>query len=123
MVVILLDSSGWLEIFTDGPLSKEFENYLKDPWLVSTVNIFEVYRKIARTSEDKALQAVALMERGEVVPVDETLALEAADLSIEYELGMADSLILATARYHKAVLITKDNDFRDIPDCRVISPH
>lgn len=118
--MILLDSSGWLEILEAGPLAHKFEDYLKKTWLVSTINLFEVYRKLARRSEDKALQAIAFMRKGHLHPVDETVALEAGDLSIKYKLAMADSLVLATAFHYKADLVTKDNDFRDIPRCKVI---
>lgn len=118
--MILLDSSGWLEILEAGPKTNRFEAYLKKTWLVSTVNLFEVYRKLARRSEDKALQAIAFMRKGEVHPVDETIALEAGDLSIKYQLAMADSLVLATAFLYKVELVTKDNDFQNIPNCKVI---
>lgn len=121
--MILLDSSAWLEIFVDGPLAGRFEKRLAQSggWIVSTINTFEVYRKIAKHSEDKALQAIAYMRTGTVLPVTEELALEAADLSLEHGLGMADSLILATAYAHKAKLVTKDNDFRGIAHCEVVS--
>lgn len=43
--------------------------------------------------------------------MDEDLALRAGDLSLEFGLPLADSLILATARHHDAVLRTQDADF------------
>jgi predicted nucleic acid-binding protein len=48
------------------------------------------------------------------VPVDETLALEAADLSLELGLAMADAIVLATARRHEATLVTSDADFEGL---------
>ena len=72
---------------------------------------------MARTSP---LEAVALMLQGRVVPLDDALALEAARLSVDHRLPMADSIILATARAHGATLWTQDADFKDLPDARYL---
>ena len=120
--MILLDSSAWFEIFTNGPKAKEFAAYLahKTRLIISAVSIFEIYRKLAKSSEEEALAAVAVMQQIQVIPMDEVLCLEAGELAIKHSLAMADSFILATARLHNAQVITKDNDFRGIPGCVVI---
>jgi predicted nucleic acid-binding protein len=56
----------------------------------------------------------------EVVPVDESLALEAADLALERGLAMADALIYATARRFGARVVTADADFEGLYDAVVI---
>lgn len=50
--------------------------------------------------------------------LDASLALEAAELSAEARLALADSVMLATARAHRAVLWTQDSDFQDMDDVR-----
>jgi predicted nucleic acid-binding protein len=54
------------------------------------------------------------------VPVEESLALEAADVSLELGLAMADSIVYATARRHGATLVTADADFAGLPGAVVI---
>jgi predicted nucleic acid-binding protein len=49
-----------------------------------------------------------------VVDLDSRLALAAAQLSHALQLPMADSIILATARYQQDKLHTMDSDFRGI---------
>ena len=49
-------------------------------------------------SEERAVEAVSALRRATIAPVDEPLALEAADLSLAHGLAMADSLVYATAR-------------------------
>jgi predicted nucleic acid-binding protein len=44
------------------------------------------------------VEAVSTLRRATIAPVDEPLALEAADLSLAHGLAMADSLVYATAR-------------------------
>ncbi len=88
---------------------------------MSSIEIYEVYKVIRRDhSEERALEAVAALQRAAIVPVDSSLALEAADLSLQHGLAMADSLVYATARRHNAKLVTGDADFEGLPDAVVI---
>ncbi len=83
--------------------------------------MYEIYKVVRRDlSEERAVEAVAALRRATIVRVDESLALEAADLSLELGLAMADSLIYATARRHGATLVTADADFAGLPDATVI---
>ena len=61
-----------------------------------------------------ALQAVAVMQQGRVVDLDSGVALNAARLSLENKLPLADSVILATARQHDATLWSQDADFKGL---------
>lgn len=60
------------------------------------------------------------MRRAEVIPVAESLAIEAADLALAHRLAMADAIVLATARRHDARLITADSGFAGLPNVIVI---
>ena len=80
-----------------------------------------MYKVIRRDiSEERALAAVAAMRRAMIAPIDESLALEAADVSLKHRWAMADSLIYATARRHGARLVTADTDFEALPDTVII---
>ena len=112
--MIVVDSSGWIEFFTDGPLADSYAARLRSlsTILVPVIVIYEVYKRLKRDlSEDDAVVAVSAMQRAMLVPITSELALTAADLSLEHGLAMADSLILATARLYKAELVTSDRDF------------
>ena len=65
---------------------------------------------LRQRGEDAALQAVALMKQGVTVNLNDDLALQAAKISLKHKIPMADSIILATARAHKAVLWTQDQE-------------
>ena len=71
------------------------------------IEVYEVYKVIRRDiSEERAIEAVSALRRATIAPVDEPLALEAADLSLAHGLAMADSLVYATARRFGATLVT-----------------
>ncbi len=121
--MILVDSSGWIEYLADRPRADEFAPYIEgdEPLLVSAIEIYEIYKVIRRDlSEERALEAVSALNRATIVPVDDVLALEAADISLELGLAMADSLIYATAQRHGATIVTGDSDFEGLTDAIVI---
>ena len=113
----IVDSSGWLAYFADEPNAKHFLAPLSDSALliVPTATIYEVFKVVVReVSENEALQVVVAMQKGRVVDLSATLAIAASRLSLEYQLQMADSIILATAQEFKAIIWTQDSDFKNI---------
>lgn len=111
----VVDSSAWLEYFADGPNAGEFADAISetDRLIVPGITLYEVFKRIRLQRDlDSALYAVAQMQRGTVVDLDANLAIAAAELSAESGLPMADSIILAAARRHDAVLWTQDADFK-----------
>jgi len=119
----LVDSSGWLEYFTDGKNAEFFSSAIEDidNLLVSTINLYEVYKKVLiEKDEEAAIQAIALMQQGRIVDVNIPISLTAAKLSYDLKIPMADSLILSTARLNDAILWTQDSDFEKIPDVKFI---
>ncbi|PKN27604.1 MAG: VapC toxin family PIN domain ribonuclease [Deltaproteobacteria bacterium HGW-Deltaproteobacteria-21] len=113
----IVDSSGWLEYFADGPNALFFFRPLKNTseLLVPTISIYEVFKSILRQrDESAAIQAVALMQQGFVVNLSSNLSMTAAKISLEYSLPMADSIILATGRRHGATIWTQDSDFEGL---------
>lgn len=119
----LVDSSGWLEYFADGPNAAAFARLVPDPdkLIVPTISIYEVYKTVLRQrGQADALQAVALMRQGQSVELTESVALLAAELSLAHKLPMADSVILATAQTHRAHVWTQDADFTGIEGVTVV---
>ncbi len=120
----VVDSSGWLEFLADGPNAGFFAAPLQAPasLIVPTLSIYEVTKLVLRRrGEEQALQALALMRQGEVVDLDEDIALLAARTSIETGLPLADSVMLATARARDATLWTQYEDFAGIKGVRYVA--
>ena len=110
----VVDSSGWLEYFADGPNAGFFVDAILDTdnLVVPSISLLEVFKRILQQrDESAALRAVAHMRQGQVEPLDGELALSAARLGLDHDLPLADSVMLATSYHHKAVLWTQDKDF------------
>ena len=115
----VVDSSAWLEYFANGPNAKDFAGAIErtDELMVPSVTLYEVFKKVLRNAdEERALQVVAAMQQGTVVDLDGRLALLAARIGVERRLPMADSIILATAVVHGAIVWTQDADFQGLPN-------
>ena len=113
----VVDSSAWLEYFANGPNAAFFAPAIEktSDLLVPSLTLYEVFKRVLQQrDEGHALQAVAVMEQSSVIDLDAPLALIAARTSIEHRLPLADSVVLATARTHDAVLWTQDADFKGL---------
>jgi predicted nucleic acid-binding protein len=113
----IIDSSGWLEYFSDGPNAIHYLPPLNDPstLIVPVITIYEVFKVVFREfAENEALQSVAAMQKGKIIDLNANIAMNASKLSLQQNLPMADSIILATARAYDCVIWTQDSDFQHI---------
>ncbi len=120
----VVDSCGWLEYFADGVNADFFAPAIEatNDLCVPTLTLFEVFKRILQQrNEADALRAVALMRQGQIIELNDTLALGAARLSHELKLPLADSIILYSARSQGASLWTQDAHFEGLAGVRYVS--
>ncbi len=111
----VVDSSAWLAYLAGERNAGYFAAAIEDTanLVVPTICLCEVFRVVLRErGENEALLAIAVMQAGKVVDLDGHLALEAATVGHEEGLALADSIIYATARLHRALLWTQDEHFK-----------
>jgi len=124
--LILIDSYGWIEYFTDGPLAESYAPYIEkaddERYITPTIVIYEVCRKIKNLKgEQNALEAFAQISRTKIVELTSALSLRAADISIALKLGTADAIILATAQECNSEIITSDKHLKDLKNVKFIN--
>ena len=117
--MISVDSYGWIERLTDGPKADLYDAVIEKAApaeiVTSAMVLYEVYRKIKEAvNEQSALEAVAAIGQTFVVPVDQSISLEAADYSLMLGLHVADAVVYATARHYGAELYTSDEDLKGV---------
>lgn len=115
---VLLDSSGWIEYFTGGPLADRYATYLNARYsiITPTIVLYEVYKKLKRErGEETALVLMGQVQTTDVVPLTDSVAYLAADMSLRYGLAMADAIVYATGRDQGADVVTGDADLKDLP--------
>ena len=119
----VVDTSGWLEYFEGGQNAKKFSAPIKeiDALIVPTICIYEISKIILRESdENHLLQALAAIQKGQVVALTPSISIAAAKVSLKYKLPMADSIIYTTAKQFDATVWTQDIDFKSLPNVNYI---
>ena len=115
---VVVDSSGWIEYFIDGPNAHRFAAAIEntEDLIVPTIILTEVYRWILReATESDALAAAAAMKQGKVIPFDDQIAILTAELNHRHKLPLADGIIFTTAKHYGAEVITQDADLEGLP--------
>lgn len=120
----VVDSSGWLEYFADGPNADFFAKPIAAAadLLMPTLSIYEVLKRVLQQrGEGDALQAAALMQQGIIIELSTSLALSAARVSLGKKIPLADSVMLTTARAYGATLWSQDSDFRNVAGVKYVA--
>lgn len=114
---VVVDSSGWLEYFTSDSKGDLFEPYLRSPGLVVPAIVLYEVRKVLLLRQPKTIADRFVSEalRHPIISVDQEIALNGAQLSLQHKLSMADALVYAVASKLRAELVTSDSDFGKLP--------
>lgn len=107
----VIDTPGWLEYLSDGPLAAQYDKYIAKPETIITPSIAlsEVYKKVKKEKgAEVALLVVAQMEKTRVIALDQEIALMAGDLALDHSLALPQAIAYATALREEAQLITAD---------------
>jgi len=122
----VIDSYAWLEYFMGtvaGEKVKEIIDSITSEKLTPTICVSEIYAKALRVEglEKAELRRTFIKSRSALVPLNEEIAIEAAKIDVEMKKrvagwGLADSIVLATARTKKAKVLTGDEHFKDLSE-------
>ncbi len=123
----VIDAYAWIEYFRGTPSGDAVRPYVEgDRAATSTLTLAELKEKYLREkwgSFQEDLEFIAV--RTLTMPIDRRIALLAGELNhtrkrSTRDWGMADSVILATARSASAKVVTGDKHFEGLPDAIVI---
>jgi len=113
--VNVVDSSAWISYFREEKNAEKFAAPIEnmEHLLVPSITLTEVFKYLHRyLDESSALQAIAHMNQGLIVPLDSKLAVDAAVMGLELKLPLADSIIYATARKFEALHLCHGQEIR-----------
>ncbi len=126
----MVDSFAWMEYFMGSERGEKVKKIVGDATaecLVSAINIAEIYSKsikvdgIDRAEERKSF----IFSRCAVIDVNDELAVEAAKIDVDMKKkvkgwGLADSIVLATARAARAKIVTWDKHFQGLAEVELL---
>lgn len=123
----VIDSYAWIEYFRGTRSGNLVRKYAEgDRAATSTLTLAELREKYLREQWQSFQEDVEFVSaRTFVAPVSRSIALLAGELNharkrIIKGWGMADSVILATARAASAKVVTGDKHFQGLPDVLIV---
>lgn len=117
----LIDSSVWVRYLINEEYKEIIES--EDIFYISSLSIFEVKKKLLKLNyktQDILKSLEFIKKKCNILEVTKEISEEAADISFNKNIGMADSIIYITAIKNKAKLLTADNDFRNLENTQVL---
>ena len=117
----IVDSSCWIEYLMNTPIGDMVAEVIENSYklIVPTITIYEVYKKLAAEKGDNyAMSIITYMQSGKVISLDSNLSVLSAQISRQYKLPMADSIIYAVSKQYSAIIWTADKHFKDFPGIR-----
>ncbi len=114
-MTVLVDSWAWIEYFKGTTAGEKARRCIEgdEKVIVSAINVAEVrlfLLRHKRAEEGKLIRF--LLNTSFPVPISTEIALQAAEAKHEKNFGMADAIVLATAKLHDAKIVTGDDDFK-----------
>ncbi len=114
-MTVLVDSWAWIEYFKGTPSGGKARSYIEgeEKVIVSAINVAEVrlfLLRHKRAEEERLIRF--LLSTSFPIPISTEIALQAALTKHEKRFGMADAIVLETAKLHDAKIVTGDDDFK-----------
>jgi predicted nucleic acid-binding protein len=119
---VVIDSFAWFEYFLGSRAGARARPYVESSkGITPTIVIAELSEKYRREDLAFTEDLDFIVGKTRVVPLDARIAQKSGTLSHERKRkvarwGLADSIVLATAREYKAKIVTGDEHFRDLAD-------
>lgn len=120
---MMLDSFAWMEYFMGTPKGEKVQKLVDDDsqLYTSPIIIAEIYSKSLRTDGKAEERNDFIIKRCAVVAFDVMIAVEAAKIHAQnrvktHDFGLADAIILASARSRKTKVLTADPHFKNFKD-------
>ncbi len=119
---MLLDTSAWVEFFIGSAKGKRVKEFLGDvDCYTSIVSLAEVTNWALKENKEVPSLINTIKQLSNVIELDEDITVLAGKLNFERKKiikkwGMLDSFILASGSIYELKILTKDSDFRDLPD-------
>jgi predicted nucleic acid-binding protein len=120
----VVDTSAWIEWLTGSALGRRLAAEIPDKpdCIVPTIVQLELSKWLVRErGEDVADQVLAFTQKCQVVALDTSIALLAAEQHRQHKLATADAIVLATALRQGAELLTCDEHFEGVPGVLLFS--
>lgn len=127
MEKMVIDSWAWMEYIKGTAPGKKVRQIIDGNANVfsSVLSVAEVCSKMTRFGYDARIGRQIIAANSSIIPLDENQAYEAGQIHAEMRknnanFGLADAVIISTARRLNAKILTGDPDFKDVKEAILI---
>ena len=119
---ILLDTSVWIEHFKKTEKSEKITSSLKENLVYTCpLTLAEIANWCYKNNQQPEVFLKSIKVLSSVIELNEEILVLAAKVCYNKrkknsKIGLIDCIIYSTASNHNLVLVTTDNDFRDLPN-------
>lgn len=124
--MILIDTNIFVDHLRNfGPAVKFFESLAgRDDVIFSAITEAELIAGKSNKNKEKKEKLLYFINRWNKISVTNPVALQAGDISREYELEIPDAIIAATALQNNAEVVTKNiKDFQKVEGLKIKVPY
>jgi len=125
--MILLDTSAWIEYLASSGPGNEVKDllYQKVGLYTYPLTIAEISVWCYKNNEEPERYLAKIGELSSMLDITEDILVASGRIYIEErkkggKMGLVDSIIYTTARFHGLVLWTKDGDFKGLPGVKLL---
>lgn len=123
---VVVDSFAWIEYFAGSKSGERAAKYIESGKAITpTIVVAELSAKYVTLGQDFAPKSRFIALKSRTITLDDRIAVEAGKINVDRKKkigrwGMADSIILATARAQQVRVLTGDEHFRDLEEAIMI---
>jgi len=117
-----LDSFAWIEYFTGSKRGSKVREYIdgEGPIYTPSICLTEIKSRYLKEGKDPTNRINLILDRSLIIPIEQNVALAAADVKQKHKLHTIDAIIYASSQLKKLTLVTGDQHFQDLPNVEII---
>lgn len=117
-----LDSFAWIEYFMGSKRGVKVKGYVdgRGPLYTPAICLTEIKSRYLREGRDPAGRINLIVDRSLIIPINEEIALLAADIKQKYKLHTVDAIVYASSQFKNLILVTGDQHFTSLPNIEMI---
>ena len=114
----LLDSFAWMEYFMGSKRGTKIRDYVdgNETLYLPSVCLTEIRSRYLREKKDPVSRINLIIERSLIIPLDQEIALLAADIRQKHKLHTIDAIIYATSLLKGLTLVTGEEQCKALPN-------
>lgn len=123
---MIIDASAWIEFFNGTERGKVVKEKVSVPSCYTPITSLSELSNWAEREKKDINQIMEIVNKlSTILPLEMDISILAGQINFfrkqaNDKWGIMDSFVLATAKIYKQEILTKDHDFKDLPEAKIL---